>query len=86
MNAALAVRVRVLEAWEDIDVSIDPATSIGELKRQILDRVHIPADPSSFLVKFRGAEITDESRSLEEQQVPPGAALIVLRRHRMPVR
>ncbi|MGH7583197.1 MAG: hypothetical protein ACREL5_08240 [Gemmatimonadales bacterium] len=86
MNDALAVRVRVLEAWEDFDVSVDPATSIGDLKRQVLGRVRIPADPSRFMVKFRGAEITDETRSLEEQQVPPGAALIVLRRHRMPVR
>ena len=86
MNADVEVRVRVLEAWNDVVLRLSPATPIREVKRLALDAMHITDDPAGFLVKFRGAEMRDESRTLADQRVPSAGALIVLRGHRTPVR
>jgi hypothetical protein len=48
--------------------------------------VHNPAAPGEYELKFRGAAMRDESRSLAEERVPTDAALIVLRARRVPVR
>jgi hypothetical protein len=82
----IPVRVRVLEAWEDIVLHVAPPTRIGDLKRQALDAARVTEPATHFLVKFRGAELRDESRSVADERVPPDAALIVLRRRRVPVR
>jgi hypothetical protein len=47
---------------------------------------HSQGRPEEYLVKFRGAELFDESKSLSEAGVVPNAALIVLPRRRRPVR
>ncbi len=86
MSDPLRVRVRLLEAWNDVDLVLPASTPIGDVKRQVLDAAHVTADPAGFLVKFRGAELPDERRTLGGAGVPDGAALIVLRRHRVPVR
>ena len=43
-------------------------------------------DPAAFVLKFRGAELQDESRSLADAGLVPNGALIVLRKRRRPVR
>ena len=43
-------------------------------------------DPDEYVVKFRGAEMLDESATLRDAGIPPNAALIVLPRRRRPVR
>ena len=86
MSGDLAVRVRVLETWSDVVLHLPPSTPISRVKQLALDAAHIDDDPSRFLVKFRGAELRDESRSLSDEQVPPEGAMIVMRGHRMPVR
>jgi hypothetical protein len=42
--------------------------------------------PEEYVVKFRGAEVFDESLSLAESGVVANAALIVMPRRRRPVR
>ena len=86
MTTDLAVRVRVLDAWEDIVLHLPAATPIADVKRRALEAAHITRDPAGFLVKFRGAEVQDESRSLEAERVPGDGALIVMLRRRVPVR
>lgn len=86
MSDAVRFRVRVLESWEDVVLELEPDTPIGDIKRTALDAVHLGVDPSRFLVKFRGAEVSDESRTLADIRVPNDAGLIVLRRRRVPVR
>lgn len=86
MSGPLELRVRVLEAWEDVVLRLPSSTPISELKRRALDAVHIAGDPGRYLVKFRGAEVRDESRTLADEQVPAEGALIVMRSHRVPVR
>lgn len=86
MSVDLQLRVRVLEVWDDVVLHLPPSTPIREVKQRALDAVHITADPGGFLVKFRGAEVRDESRSLADERVPGDGALIVMRSRRMPVR
>lgn len=86
MSGALPVRVTVLEAWDDVTLDLVATTTITEVKRQALAAVRVVEDPADFLVKFRGAELSDESRSLADVEFPAGGALIVLRRRRRAVR
>jgi len=46
----------------------------------------VRGDPGEYLVKFRGAELDDETRSLKEAGIPAHGSLIVLLRRRRPVR
>jgi hypothetical protein len=43
-------------------------------------------DPAGYVLKFRGAELQDESESLAQAGVVANGALIVLPRRRRPVR
>jgi hypothetical protein len=42
--------------------------------------------PDEYVLKFRGAELLDESRSLADAGLVPNGAVIVLPRRRRPVR
>lgn len=86
MTAGTVVRVRVLDAWDDVVMRVPGPTPIADVKRRALDAAHVTADPGGFLVKFRGAAVRDESRSLADEGVPSEGALIVMRRRRVPVR
>lgn len=83
----LAVRVTVAKAWETVELTLDPDTSVAELKREALRQaVGESAAPEDFLVKYRGAEVFDEAATLAALAVPPLAPLIVVSRRRQPVR
>lgn len=86
MTAGLPVRVTVLEAWDDVTLDLSPDTTLTEAKREALAAVRLVDDPAEFMIKFRGAELPDESRTLADVAVPAGGALIVLRRRRRAVR
>ena len=86
MSVPLPLRVMVEEAWDEVSLKVPPAMRLGELKRMALEATKIARDPSSYLLKFRGAELDDESRTLAEAGLVPNGALIVLRRRRQPVR
>jgi hypothetical protein len=84
--SALPIRVMVQDAWDQVDLQLAPATTVSEAKQRALTLTHTGGKPEEFLVKFRGAEVFDESRSLAEAGVVPNAALIVMPRRRRPVR
>jgi hypothetical protein len=86
MTAALPVRVMVEDAWDEVYLELPGATLLSELKREALERTHVDRDPSEYMIKYRGAAMADESRSIAEAGVVPNAALIVLARRRRPVR
>jgi hypothetical protein len=86
MTGTVPVRVMVFDAWDAVTLDVSPSTSLGDLKREALSRARVRGDPSEYLVKFRGAELDDERRSLGEAGVPANAPLIVLPRRRRPVR
>ena len=82
----LRVRVRVLDAWDDVVLHLPASVRVSEVKQRALDAAHVTGDPGGFLVKFRGAVVRDESRTLAEERVPADGALIVMRARRTPVR
>ena len=86
MSAALPVRVMVQDAWDEISLQLPAATSLADVKRQALQAAQVQGDPDGYLLKFRGAELRDESRTLAEAGMVPNGALIVLPRRRRPVR
>ena len=86
MTAALPIRVMVQDAWDEVQLELPPATSLGEVKRRALAATRVAGDPAAFLLKFRGAELLDETRSLADAGMVPNGALIVLSRRRRPVR
>ena len=59
---------------------------VAELKRRRSRPPASPAIRTAFVVKFRGAELQDESRTLADAGLVPNGALIVLRKRRRPVR
>ena len=66
--------------------SLPEETPLAEIKRQALELTHVMRDPSEYVLKFRGAELADESLSLSQAGLVPNGALIVLPRRRRPVR
>ncbi|HEY7481788.1 MAG TPA: ubiquitin-like domain-containing protein [Gemmatimonadales bacterium] len=86
MTDPLRLRVMVQDAWDEVPLDLPPDTSLAELKRRALDATRVLRDPDEYVLKFRGAELYDESRSLTEAGLVPNGAVIVLPRRRRPVR
>ena len=86
MTPNLRLRVTVQDAWDEIPLDLPPATSLAELKRLALDATRVMRDPDEYVLKFRGAELYDESRSLADAGLVANGAVIVLPRRRRPLR
>jgi hypothetical protein len=86
VSAILRLRVTVQDAWDEIPLDLPPDTSLAELKRRALDGTRVTRDPGEYVLKFRGAELYDESRSLADVGLVNNGAVIVLPRRRRPVR
>jgi hypothetical protein len=86
MTATLPVRVMVQDAWDEVALDLPVGTTLAELKRRALQATRVTRDPSGYVLKFRGAELFDESRSLADAGLVANAGLIVLPRRRRPVR
>lgn len=86
MTATLRLRVTVQDAWDEIPLDLPAATPLAELKRRALEATRVTRDPDGYMLKFRGAELFDESRSLADAGLVPNGAVIVLPRRRRPVR
>ena len=76
----------VEDVWDEVCLELPGATPLSEIKRQALELTHVMRDPSDYVLKFRGAELADESPSLAQAGLVPNGALIVLPRRRRPVR
>ena len=81
------VRVMVQPVWETVTVQVDDATSVGQLKHQALKAaLKTTRDEQGYVVKFRGAQLFDESVSLGSVGARANAPFIVLPARRQPVR
>ena len=85
MTPLLPVRVMGTDAWDEVPLQLPSSATLGQLKRQALEATRVTRDPAGYLVKYRGAELSDQ-QSLGEAGVVPNAGLIVLARRRRPVR
>lgn len=86
MTAPVAVRVTVLDTWEEFPLATSSATTVTDLKRQALASARISRPAEAYLVKYQGAELPEGDTTLAAAGVRPNGALIVLRRRRTPVR
>jgi hypothetical protein len=86
MTGPLPIRVMVEDVWDEVHLELPISTSVGDIKRQALAATRVRRDPSNYILKYRGAELVDESRSAAEIGLVPNGALIVLSRRRRPVR
>lgn len=82
----LAVRVTVLDTWDEFALDLAPDTAVAEVKRLALACARVPASPDGYMVKFRGALLSEGETTLGQAGVVPNAALIVLPRGRRPAR
>jgi len=86
MSDTLPVRVMVQDVWDEVRLDLPSATPLAEVKRRALEATRVRGDPAGYVLKFRGAELQDESESLAQAGVVPNGALIVLPKRRRPVR
>lgn len=86
MTSVLPLRVMVEDVWNEVLLELPAETPVAEIKRQALAQSHVRRDPSEYVIKYRGAELSDESRSAADAGLVPNGALIVLSRRRRPVR
>jgi hypothetical protein len=83
-----AVRVMVTEVWDQVFLAVEPTTTVIELKRQALaqalKRTHVR--PEDYVVKFRGAEVRDETTTLAALGAVANSPFIILPARRQVVR
>lgn len=84
--STMPVRVMVQDAWDEVTLDLPGSTPLTELKQRALALTHVGRAAADYQVKYRGALLADEARSLADVGVVPNAALIVLPRRRRPVR
>jgi hypothetical protein len=82
----LPLRVMVEDVWDQVFLELPTETPVAEVKRQALALTRVRRDPAEYVLKFRGAELSDESLSLADAGLVPNGALIVHSRRRRPVR
>lgn len=86
-GAAVRLRVTVTDTWDTVALEAAPDTPVADLKHQALrDATGSAVDPDDYVVKFRGALVLDEGKTVGDLAIPDGAALIVLPGRRHPVR
>lgn len=85
-SPTVSVRVMVQDAWDAVDLELPAETPLAELKARALAATRVRRDPAGYMVKYRGAEMGDEARTLGQAGVVPNASLIVMPRRRRPVR
>ena len=83
-----AVRVMVTSVWDQVFLPVDAGTRVAQLKRDALRAAlkRSAVDESAYIVKFRGAQVLDESLTLGALGAVPNAPFIVLPARRQPVR
>ena len=91
MTAAVQVTVRlrvtVLDGWRVCALEARANEKIAAVKQRALAAAGIAPDRAAeYVVKFGGALVANEGRSLSELGVPDGAALVVLSARRRAVR
>ncbi len=85
-SASLSVRVTLLDTWEESILQVSPATLVSEVKRAALARSRIRRSPAEYVVKYQGAELAENGRTLADAGVTANGGLIVMLRRRLPVR
>lgn len=87
VDQRFAIRVMVTDVWDQVYFAVEPTTTVAQLKSQALalalKRAHVR--PEEYVVKFRGAEVLDES-TVGALGAVANSAFIVLPARRQVVR
>ena len=87
VQVTVKLRVTVLDGWKVVTLEPRANTKVAAVKQLALAAAGIAADRAAdYVVKYGGALVANESRSLSELRVPDGAALVVLPARRRAVR
>lgn len=80
VGTRFAVRVMVPDVWDQVFLAVEPGMAVADLKRlalaQALKRASVRLE--DYVVKFRGAQVFDESTTLAALGVVANSPLIVL--------
>ena len=84
-----SVRVWVPDVWQVVELDGGvPGLTVAQVKASALEQAIGSAprtDPGDYIVKYRGALLSDESQTLATLNLPDKAPLIVLPARRRPV-
>jgi len=87
VQVVLRLRVTVLDGWRQVALEARANEKIAAVKQRALAAAGIAPDrAAAYVVKFGGALVNDEARSLSDLGVPNGGALVVLSARRRAVR
>ncbi|PYO42690.1 MAG: hypothetical protein DMD33_08445 [Gemmatimonadetes bacterium] len=88
VDQRFAVRVMVTDVWDQVYLAVEPTTTVAQLKSQALTQAlkRTRVRPEDYVVKFRGAEASDESTTLAALGAVANSAFIVLPARRQVVR
>lgn len=86
MTRDLPIRVTLLDTLDEHALVVPATMPIADLKHDALARAGIKRPASEYVVKYKGAELYEGSKTLADAGVVPDGALIVLLRRRTPVR
>ncbi len=85
--AGLSVTVTVADTWQPVRLDAAPDQTVASLKARALAQANISASrAASYEVKFGGALVRDESRTLGALGAKDGSPFIVLSKRRRAVR
>ncbi len=85
--ATVALRVTVLDTWDTVRLDVEPSVTLADVKRQALAvATGRTVNASAYVVKYHGAAVLDERRTVAGLALADGAPLIVLPGRRHPVR
>ena len=83
----ITIRVEMPELWDVIKVVCEPTQPVLAIKVAALEALYPEAEMhEDFVLKLRGWEILDETRSLADVGVVDGSILLVTFLRRRPVR
>jgi len=87
VQVTLTLRVTVLDRWRPVTLEARANEKLATVKLRALAAAGIAPDRAAdYVVKFGGALVGNEARTLSELAVPNGAALVVLAARRRAVR
>jgi hypothetical protein len=76
----------VLDTWDEVRLAVPTEMTVAEVKSRALEAAQVDLPASEYLVKFRGAEVSEGATTVADAGLVPNGALIVLPRRRIPAR
>jgi hypothetical protein len=86
-TTTLHLRVEMPEVWDTVRIDAPPTEPVRAIKVHALQALAPEAlFQDDYVVKLRGNEVLDETKSLQAAGAIDGSIFVVTRRHRRPVR